>query len=432
VDPIGDRVFVSTNVATNNVTVLNATTGLVVGALSATGFPDAIAVDGSAHEVYVAEFQTESVAIFNETTGGFLKSVSVAGGPDGIAFDNSTGNLYVATAGSFSDNVNVIKGTTGEVVAHISLVNPYGPVAAFPMLAVAFDSATDRIYVASAPNNISVIDPSNESIVENLSVGSDPTALAVGLGGGRLYVANQKSDNVSIIDALTGSIVGSVYLGAGSSPMGLTFNPESGDLYVTEGTANTVAVVNTTTYSVEQLIRVGSEPGAVVTDPVGRVLVAETGSNNITVIDGQTDLVVGSLYATGSHPVTFHAIGLPAGSLWGVTVSPYPATNPSCWLWSQDSSASSVTFYAPSGPFGFYAEAPPGYVTQPALPATGTVEVNGTGVSISVPFSPTLSPPKTFLGLPVPEAYYLLGGVVGAGTIAAIAFAVRRRGVPKG
>ncbi|EQD41809.1 40-residue YVTN family beta-propeller repeat-containing protein, partial [mine drainage metagenome] len=55
-------------------------------------------------------------------------------------------------------------------------------------------------------------------MVANISVGLDPTGVAVDAAAGRVFVANNGSDNVSVINASSHTVVAS--LPAGDGPVG--------------------------------------------------------------------------------------------------------------------------------------------------------------------------------------------------------------------
>src|SRR6266404_8957511 len=77
-----------------------------------------------------------------------------------------------------------------------------------------------RPYVPnSASNNVSVIDTSTNTVVATVSVGANPQGVAVNPAGTRAYVANINSTNVSVIDTSTNTVVDTVAVGL--SPIGV-------------------------------------------------------------------------------------------------------------------------------------------------------------------------------------------------------------------
>jgi YVTN family beta-propeller protein len=78
-------------------------------------------------------------------------------------------------------------------------------------------------------------------------VGDDPRAVAVepiGPDAGDIYVTNLESDDVSVIDPTTNTVVATV--GVGTDPIEVTVEttgPDAGDIFVTNGVSNTVSIL---------------------------------------------------------------------------------------------------------------------------------------------------------------------------------------------
>ena len=74
-------------------------------------------------------------------------------------------------------------------------------------------------------DNVSVIDTATNTVVATVGVGSEPRGIAIMPDGSRAYVANVRSTNVSVIDTATNTVVGTVGVGVG--PFGIAITPES-------------------------------------------------------------------------------------------------------------------------------------------------------------------------------------------------------------
>jgi YVTN family beta-propeller protein len=71
----------------------------------------------------------------------------------------------------------------------------HGPVS------LAVNPTTNRIYVANEfSNNVSVIDGGSNTVVATVPVGSGPVGVAVNSGTNRIYVANTGDDTMSVIE----------------------------------------------------------------------------------------------------------------------------------------------------------------------------------------------------------------------------------------
>ena len=84
--------------------------------------------------------------------------------------------------------------------------------------------AEDFAYVTNfAPNNVSVIDLSNNTVVATVTVGATPLGIAITPDGAFAYVTNASDDNVSVIDLSNNTAVATVAVGAG--PFGIAICP---------------------------------------------------------------------------------------------------------------------------------------------------------------------------------------------------------------
>ena len=112
-----------------------------------------------------------------------------------------------------------------------------------------------------------------------------------------MYVANQGSSNVTVIDAATNSVVDSI--AGGPAPSGLAYDMSTGFLFITEDLMNgTVRVVNTSDFSLVTTLVAGVEPLEAAFDSSnGNVYVTNSNLRNVTVINGSTAKVVNSLPA---------------------------------------------------------------------------------------------------------------------------------------
>src|SRR5579863_7727669 len=73
------------------------------------------------------------------------------------------------------------------------------PVGSAPW-AVAFDSANNELYVTNnGGNNVSVINATSGSVIKTIAVGKAPEEIAYDSANKELYVANNQSNSVSVI-----------------------------------------------------------------------------------------------------------------------------------------------------------------------------------------------------------------------------------------
>ena len=66
---------------------------------------------------------------------------------------------------------------------------------------IAVNEITNKIYVANDDSGtVSVIDSNSGVKVKNIGVGAAPTSVAVDISHNKIYVANRDSNSISVID----------------------------------------------------------------------------------------------------------------------------------------------------------------------------------------------------------------------------------------
>lgn len=172
-----------------------------------------------------------------------------------------------------------------------------------------------------------------------VGVGVHPQGIAVNPVNGFAYVANQLSNNVSVI-APTGQVVKLIQLQPSifpgyNSPVAVAVNtketsPNYGKVYVVGSVANTVSVIDLS-YTVTKEIPVGVRPVDIAFNPVNENLyVANLVGDDVSVIDTTTETVSASMPA-GQDPLGV-GINLSNGDIFVAnsgdnTVSVYDSTN---------------------------------------------------------------------------------------------------------
>jgi YVTN family beta-propeller protein len=133
--------------------------------------------------------------------------------------------------------------------------------------------STLLVYVTNEDShNVSVINRQTDEVVSTVLVGKRPRGIATGMRRQhlRVYVANYGSNSVSVIDPTTNKVETEVPVRFGREPEGIavaTVSPEKEFIFVTNYGSNTVSVIDTLTYQETEKINVGNGPVAVEVDP---------------------------------------------------------------------------------------------------------------------------------------------------------------------
>lgn len=133
--------------------------------------------------------------------------------------------------------------------------------------------STLLVYVTNEDsNNVSVINRQSGEIVATIMVGKKPRGIAVSQGRERpkVYVANSGSNSISVIDPTTNKVEVEIPIRFGREPEGMAvfrISQEKELIFVTNYSSNNISVVDTSTYQEIDKINVGDGPVAVAADP---------------------------------------------------------------------------------------------------------------------------------------------------------------------
>ena len=79
-------------------------------------------------------------------------------------------------------------------------------------VALALNAVTDRLYVANqASNTVSVVDPTTNSVLATIAVGKAPSAIAVNTRTNTIYVADRDSRDIAVIDGTSNTLIATVH-----------------------------------------------------------------------------------------------------------------------------------------------------------------------------------------------------------------------------
>ncbi|MBA3060256.1 MAG: hypothetical protein FP832_01150 [Nitrospirae bacterium] len=129
------------------------------------------------------------------------------------------------------------------------------------------------VYVTNeGSNNVSVINRQSGEVVATIMVGKRPRGIAVGTRRDSLkvYVANSGSNSISVIDPTTNKVDTEIPVRFGWGAEGIAvakLSPERELIFVTNYSSNTVSIIDGSTYQEMEKINVGNGPIAVATDP---------------------------------------------------------------------------------------------------------------------------------------------------------------------
>ncbi len=170
---------------------------------------------------------------------------------------------------------------------------------------VAFAPDGNRAYVSifnndRTVNEVGVLDTSTGAFIAKVPTGIRPFALVVSPDGGKVYVPNHDSGNITVIDTATNSVAGDIKVAP--NPHWLAMSKDGTRLYSANHESNLVTVIDTSNNAILATVPVGKSPHSIVAHPTKPlVFVVNYDSSSVSVIDTNTNGVVATV-PTGSHP----------------------------------------------------------------------------------------------------------------------------------
>lgn len=172
-----------------------------------------------------------------------------------------------------------------------------------------------RIYVANeSSNDVSVIDATNFQPVGTIDPKNQSTHdLAVSRDGRRLYATNLASGRLSVIDTANMETIASIYTGQRCHVVALT--NDNKQAWVANIGDNNISIVDTDTFRILGTIPTGKGPTGLTFSHDGRFAYISTqGDKSVNIIDTLSHEIVKSL-PVGANP-HFLVVG-PNGYVWG-------------------------------------------------------------------------------------------------------------------
>ena len=186
---------------------------------------------------------------------------------------------------------------------------------------VAVDPSTHMVYVANSGDNaVSVIDAASRTVVGSIRVSGEPSAVAVDPGTHTVFIQHRGFRQsggpypldcyVSVIDSSTWTVIATVPVGA-AIVGALAVDSAAHLVYVSNDDDNTLSVIDGKTYAVIDTVPVGAELTGVAVDPGTSSIYVTTetggtggnvrpvGKDAVQVIDGVSRAVIATFPAGG-------------------------------------------------------------------------------------------------------------------------------------
>lgn len=214
----------------------------------------AITPDHRSLLISTAGYHNHSINVLDLANKRLTQSIDIAKDWPGMALDPSTGDLYLAG---------------GHVLAQDVLQSLKPAQQAFARSQIIHFTYSNETLAPSAPLSIPNLTDKTQWIA-GLILGEDHT----------LYVANTDTDTVYKL--VGGAVQGSVKVGY--RPYELALSPDGDTLAVSNWGGRSVTLLSTATFTSRKTIVTGDHPNALLYAGDGRLYVANSGSNSVSVI----------------------------------------------------------------------------------------------------------------------------------------------------
>lgn len=248
-----------------------------------------------------------SVTIVDTTSLVATSTICVGPSPTSIAQLPDGTYIYVTNG---DNTVSVIDPALGAVIATVTQALGLGQ---NPVFAVPAPNSSYMFIInkgdGSSPGTLSLIASSNNQVAATVPLGVGPTFGYVDTHLNRLYVTNTGGNSVSVFDISNiqpGNSQAIPTLGTvnvGSGPVGVTALPNGTKFYVANSRSNDVSVVSATSFGVLKTIPVGQNPVWVASEPTStKVYTANFNSGTITILQTVNDSIVSTMNAPAQDP----------------------------------------------------------------------------------------------------------------------------------
>lgn len=192
----------------------------------------------------------------------------------------------------FVVNISAQEGSEQKVISLKS--KPIINSGSFP-IGIDINPITNKLYVANQfSNTISVIDIDKSKVEKNIDVGNSPYDVDVNPFSNRIYASNRDSDTISVIDGFTNKELTNISVG--DSPLGIGINLGRGWVYVANLDSKTITVIDAINNHIIKTLKYASLPYDVVINPVtNKVYVSDLGKDSVLVLDGSNNTLVSTI-----------------------------------------------------------------------------------------------------------------------------------------
>lgn len=164
-------------------------------------------------------------------------------------------------------------------------------------VALVYNPIENKIYCANEhSDDVTVIDGASNSVIATIA-GYDwdgPHALICNTTNNKVYCANRYSDDIGIIDGASNTFQGNIAVGY--DPIAMTYNSANNKIYCANVSSADITVIDGNTNNVITTIAIGGYPHSLIYNPLENKIYCADNGSTVFVIDGATDTVITTIF----------------------------------------------------------------------------------------------------------------------------------------
>ena len=276
----------------------------VVDTITVGQAPTGVVVNSKNNRVYVANGLDHTVSVIDGVSDQIIGTMNTSNKPTDIAVNAVKNEVWVCESDA-GGNVfaEVFDGNTFALIKSLPAGSGIGRIAVHPHL--------NRIYVANDfSTTLTVIDGSQKKVLTNINLPCSPFGVAVNTATQRMYVGTEAcaAGSVYVIDATTNTVLTTIPT-TGVSMNYAAVDQSHNRLYITDDVTGLYAIDGATNTVIGQVTGLNKAHGVAAVPSTQKAVEADSGSNRLKVINGNIPAIAGSK-AVGKTPVAVAVNGV--------------------------------------------------------------------------------------------------------------------------
>lgn len=215
-----------------HVLVIDASSYELLKKIEVDPFPSTIITTRSGDKVFVVSSETPSNVLVINTNNFEVETIPVSDNPWSLSLDEAANKLFVTHPTSISV-INIQEKKVINSISSTSSSHVYDSI---------IDTESNKLYALNygftcrqKTGTVMVIDSQNDKMISSIHVGFLPNSIAMDYETKRLFVANEATNNITIIDtSFENNPIQTITID--NSPIELLFSEKTGQLYVLDST----------------------------------------------------------------------------------------------------------------------------------------------------------------------------------------------------